>query len=81
LSLQQGELYRGAKLSYSTSERLLNAQGLYLQNEQLLEKIELREQARSHFGIGTPLLPVAPKTQRLLVEKKKERQHQAASID
>jgi len=36
LSLQQGELYRGEKLSYSTSERLLNAQGLHLQNEQLL---------------------------------------------
>jgi len=35
-------------------------------------KYELRQQARSHFGIDTPLLPVAPKTQRWLVEKKKK---------
>jgi hypothetical protein len=33
------------------------------QNEQLLETLELREQARSHFRIGTALLAVAPKTQ------------------
>ena len=32
------------------------------QNEQPLETLELREQARRHFGIGTPPLPVAPET-------------------
>jgi hypothetical protein len=47
------------------------------QNEQLLETLELREQARSHFGIGTPLLPVA---QRWLVKKKKKGNTKARAL-
>ena len=41
------------------------------QNEQLLETLELREQAQIHFGIGMSLLlPIAPKTTVVDGEKK-----------
>jgi len=72
LSLQQGELYRGAKPSYFTSERLLNAQGLHLQNS-FWKRLSKHEATLE-------LVPVTPKTQRWLMEKKKKGNTKAQAL-
>jgi len=60
-----GGLYRGAKLSLILHQ---SAQGLHLQ---LLETLELREQAGSQ-PLWNWYTPVAPKTQWWLVEKREK---------
>jgi len=58
-----------------------NAQGLHLRNEQLFETLELREQARSHFWNWYTTAACSTKDTTVVGGEKKERQHQAASID